>query len=92
MFILNKIKEKNKDYVLKAVENDGMVLKYASSKLQNDKDVALAAVSQNSWALEYVSPELQNDEDIIKATEYDEDEEYDEDKYLDTCDPDYLDI
>ena len=58
----------------------------------NDKDYMLKAVSQQWWALEDASPELQNDADIIKATEYDEDEEYDEDKYIDTCDPDYLDI
>ena len=41
----------NKQFVLIAVQQDGIALKYVSSRLQADLDVVLRAVNQNGLAI-----------------------------------------
>ena len=52
------LREVDRDVVLAAVGQDGAVLQFASSELQDDKDVVLAAVAQNPEALQYASSRL----------------------------------
>ena len=54
-----------KDFVLKAVKQDGFYLKYASPELKADKDVVLEAVKKYGDTLEYASPELKADKDFV---------------------------
>ena len=53
-----------REIVKEAVENKGIIIKYASSRLRNDKELALIAVKQNKDAFHFISKELQQDEDI----------------------------
>ena len=55
----------NKDKTLKAVNNNGMLLEYASDRLKNDKDVVLKAVRNFGKALEFASLKLRDDEDVV---------------------------
>jgi predicted methyltransferase len=55
----------NQEEVLKAVEQNGITLEFASEKFQNDKDVVLKAVNQNGLALKFASKELQNNREIV---------------------------
>lgn len=52
---------KNKNEVLKAIKNDGLLLEYASPELRNDREVVLTAIQNNDWALEFASDELKKD-------------------------------
>lgn len=54
----------NKPLVLRAVSKNGMVLKHATSKMQNDRDVVLAAVRQNGSALAFASKLLRDDDEV----------------------------
>ena len=45
----------DKDVVLAAVTQDGVVLQYADASLKSDKDVVLAAVRQNRDAFRCVN-------------------------------------
>jgi serine/threonine protein kinase/CxxC motif-containing protein len=58
----------DKDFVLKAVKQNGISLKFALKKHQNDKEIVLEAVKQNGDALQYASKELQNDKEIVLQT------------------------
>ena len=49
-----------------AVENKGIIIKYASKELRNDKELATIAVKQNKQAYHFISYELQQDEEIKK--------------------------
>lgn len=51
----------NKNKVLKAVKEDGLLLKYASETLRNDREVVIEAIKNNDWALEFASDELKKD-------------------------------
>lgn len=55
----------NKEYVLKAVEQNGLMLEHASDILKNDKEVVLKAVAQNGLALQFVSKNLQDDKEVV---------------------------
>jgi hypothetical protein len=57
----------NKNVVMAAVKNRGMVLEYASNDLKKDFDVVLAAVKQFGSALKYASDELKDTEEIVIA-------------------------
>ena len=50
----------SKDAVMKAVQQNGMNLQYASEKLRNNKNITLAAIRQDGAALEYASEKLRN--------------------------------
>nr|WP_317279415.1 DUF4116 domain-containing protein [uncultured Fusobacterium sp.] len=51
----------NKNKVLKAVKEDGLLLKYASETLRNDRELVIEAIKNNDWALEFASDELKKD-------------------------------
>ena len=55
------------EFITEAVEQNGLLLKYASKKLQDDYDIVLKAVQQNGVALEFASENLSNNKDIIYA-------------------------
>ncbi len=49
---------KDKEVVLKAVQGNGLLLKYADDRLKNDKQVVLAAIKADGSALEYADTRL----------------------------------
>ena len=55
----------DKEAMLAAVKQDGLVLVDADKKLQADKDVVLAAVKESGSALEYADKKLQADKDVV---------------------------
>ena len=55
----------DKEVVLKAVQNLGSSLYFASNELKNDKEVILKAVQQYGDALNYTSDELKNDKEVV---------------------------
>ena len=54
---------------LRAVEDDGMALEYASEELKGDREVVMAAVKQTGWALQYASKELKGDKEFMKSAQ-----------------------
>ena len=54
------------EIVLKAVQTDGMALRWASPPFRGDKRVVMEAVKQNGFALDYASEELKRDTDLIQ--------------------------
>ena len=54
----------NKEFVLKAVSENGKFLDLVSDELKNDKELALIAVKQNKQAYHFISEQLKNDEEI----------------------------
>jgi len=57
--------QNNKNIVIEAVKQNGLVLQLISNELKNDKDVVLQAVKQNGLSLKYASEELKNDIDFL---------------------------
>ncbi len=51
----------NKDFVLNAVKQDGMLLQYANDLLKDDFEIVYEAVNQNVFSYEYASLRLQSD-------------------------------
>ena len=65
MYYSSKELRDDKDVVLQAVTNKGLILKYASRRLRNDKEVVIAAIKQDKRAKEYIdSEELKQDEEV----------------------------
>ena len=56
---------KNPDFVLEAVQTNGLVLRYASSILRTKKAIVLAAVRNNGLALQDANDELKNDPEVV---------------------------
>jgi hypothetical protein len=57
----------NKEVVLKAVNQRGNALQFASKELQTDREVVLAAVSKTGWALRFASKELHANKEVVLA-------------------------
>jgi hypothetical protein len=55
----------DRDEAIKAVEQNGDALQYASKELQGDREVVLKAVGQDGYALEYASINLKNDKAFV---------------------------
>mgnify|MGYP000687810764 CR=1 FL=1 len=55
----------NKDFVLKAVSENGKFLDLVSPELQDDKEVVMTALGQDAEALEFASLNLKNDKEVI---------------------------
>ena len=55
----------SKKELLKAIENDGGALKFASEELQGDKEVVLKAIENNGWTLKFASEELKGDKEVV---------------------------
>ena len=47
-----------------AIQNKGIIIKYASKELRDDKELATIAVKQNKQAYHSISQRLKQDEDI----------------------------
>ena len=58
----------DKEVVLEAVKNKGIIIKYASLEVRNDVDIAVAALQQNSKNMSYVkgclNPEVLSNEAV----------------------------
>ena len=66
MEIEDVIKNKDdKEFVLKAVQEKGKLLEFASERLQNDKEVVIEALKQDGEAAEFISDELKDDKEIM---------------------------
>ena len=63
-YISNTLKE-NKDFILKAVEQNPYVIEYVSFPMKRNKDVLLKAVESNGMLLSYTSSQLKNDEEVV---------------------------
>ena len=61
-----KDKWADRDYVLKAVKEDGKALERAAKSLQADREFVLEAVKQNAEVFEYAAKELQKDKKLKK--------------------------
>lgn len=59
----------DKEVVLEAVKQKGIIVKYASSRLRADKEVGIAAMTQDKSCFEFLSDTLKQDEDILKIKE-----------------------
>lgn len=55
----------NKDIILLAVENNGLVLNYIPDKYKDIEDVVLTAINQNLYAIEFASIEQKKNRNII---------------------------
>lgn len=62
--LMHKSKKRNKNVVLSAVSNNGLVLEF-SHKHQKDKEVVLEAVRNNGFALKFADEELKDDEEVV---------------------------
>ena len=62
---LVETKQRLKANLLKAVEQNGLALKFASKELRDDKEIVLKAVNQNGLALEFATEKLQNVTSIV---------------------------
>ena len=55
----------DKEVILPAVKQDGLVLKYAAKALHADKEVVSAAVENNSAALTMADEALKKDPEVV---------------------------
>lgn len=46
---------------MKAIQQNGTLLRFASEELQNDRELAIIAINQNELSYLYVSKQLQDD-------------------------------
>ena len=60
-----KDKWADRDYVLKAVKEDGKALERAAKSLQADREVVLEAVKEAGWVLEFADEELLDDREFM---------------------------
>ena len=62
-----KMKENynNREYVLKAVSEQGALLDFAEETLKDDKQIVLAAIKNNPEALEFASDRLKDDKEVV---------------------------
>lgn len=52
--------------VTKAISNNGLALKYASTQYKNNIDIVLKAVTQNGLALKFADTNLRKDINVIR--------------------------
>ena len=57
----------NHSSIWTAVHNNGMLLEFASPRLQNNKDLVKIAVNQNGLALRFASGAVTSDSEIVRA-------------------------
>ena len=55
----------DRDYVVKAVNQNGKLLEFAAEEFRNDRKIVLDAVKNNPEALEFASYELKKDREIV---------------------------
>ena len=54
-----------KAYVLLAVKQNGLALRYADASLKSDKEVVIEAVKQNGVALRFAHASLKSDKEVV---------------------------
>lgn len=54
----------DKEVVLEAVKNKGIIVKYASSRLKNDLDVGLTAMGQDKSCYQFLGESLKENDQI----------------------------
>jgi len=54
------------DIVSKALEQEGLVLEFATDNQRSNKGIVSIAVQENGLALQFASPDLRDDEDIVR--------------------------
>ncbi len=69
LYFATKEMRDDKEVVLEAVKNKGIIVKYASSRLKKDLDIGLAAMGQDKSCYQFLAPELQENEKIKKMME-----------------------
>ena len=57
----------DREVVLRCVQDDGMMLKFASPGLRQEKSLVLEAVTSSGAALVYAHSDLRNDIDVVRA-------------------------
>ena len=57
----------NREYVLKAVNENGKLLDFAAEEFHNDREIVLDSVKNNPEALEFASANLKKDREIVKT-------------------------
>ena len=70
VYLIKKVISKflfDKDVILAAIFENGLVLEYVVDELQADKEVVLAAVNDNGNALRFAADELRVDKQIVIA-------------------------
>ena len=62
MLTLDEVREHSNDreFIEKAIEEDGLLLDGASDELKDDKDLVMKAVTKDGGALEFASIRLKN--------------------------------
>ena len=60
-------REENREFILKAIKLNGLLLQYLSPEQQNDKDFALAAIQNNAEACKYVNQDLLGNAAFIRS-------------------------
>ncbi|MGZ3633864.1 MAG: DUF4116 domain-containing protein [Parachlamydiaceae bacterium] len=53
--------------MLAAVQQNGLLLQFASEYLKNDREIVLAAVQQDGSALQFASEQLKCDNQVVLA-------------------------
>ena len=56
----------DKEVVLEAVKNKGIIVKYASTRLKNDFDVGFVAMAQNKKCYEFLGDDLKQNKQILQ--------------------------
>lgn len=63
--------ENDKEFFLKAVKINGLVLQYSPEEMRNDKEIVMSAIYNCGRALEYASYELRNNKEFVfEATKH----------------------
>lgn len=55
------------DVVLRAVENTGAAVQFASDRLKSDKSIVLAAVKNDPYILDFVDEKFRDDDNVMDA-------------------------
>jgi len=64
---ITRIKENynNREYVLKAVSEQGSLLDFVEESFKDDKEIVLTAIENNPEALEFASDRLKVDKEVV---------------------------
>lgn len=66
MYFASKEMRDDKQAVLEAVKNKGIIVKYASTRLKNDIDIGVAAMTQNPKSYAFLGDALKQNQQILE--------------------------
>mgnify|MGYP001625445911 FL=1 len=69
LYYANKELRDDKEVVLEAVKNKGIIVKYASERLLRDNDIIIAALTQNKKASIFIPIECREREEVKAVIE-----------------------